>query len=71
MELSIICVALCCNGLRIDMKIDFEFETPYGKFADALWFSDDEPTPSDIEIEILKQQRLNDWLAIFTEPVNG
>ena len=50
------------------MKIDFEFDTPYGKFADALWFSDDEPTPSDAEIEILKQQRLNDWLAIFTAP---
>ena len=52
------------------MKIDFEFDTPYGKFADALWFSDDEPTPSDAEIEILKQQRLNDWLAIFTAPVD-
>ena len=51
------------------MKIDFEFETPYGKFADALWLSDDEPTPSDTEIEILKQQRLNDWLAIFDQPV--
>ena len=50
------------------MKIDFEYDTPYGKFADALWFSDDEPTPSDTQIEILKQQRLNDWLAIFTAP---
>ena len=51
------------------MKIDFEYDTPYGKFADALWFSDDEPTPSDTEIEVLKQQRLNDWLAIFNQPV--
>lgn len=51
------------------MKIDFEFETPYGKFADALWFSDEELTPSDTEIEILKQQRLNKWLAIFDQPV--
>jgi hypothetical protein len=53
------------------MKIDFEFETPYGKFSDALWFDDGQPTPSDIEIEVLKQQRLNDWLAIFSEQVIG
>jgi hypothetical protein len=51
------------------MKIDFEYDTPYGKFADALWFDDSQPTPSDTEIEILKQQRLNDWLAIFNQPV--
>jgi len=55
--------------LECNVKIDFEFETPYGKFADALWFSDDEPTPSDTEIEILKQQRLNDWVSIFNQPV--
>lgn len=54
--------------LGYNVKIDFEFETPYGKFADALWFSDEEPTPSDTEIEILKQQRLNDWLAALTAP---
>ena len=45
------------------MKIDFEFETAYGKFADALWFSDDEPLPSDTEITALKHQRLGSWIA--------
>lgn len=45
------------------MKIDFEFQTEYGKFADALHFSDDEPLPSEEEIEAMKQQRLNSWIA--------
>jgi hypothetical protein len=50
------------------MKIDFEFETPYGKFADALWFPDDQQIPSEVEIEAMKQQRLNNWLAAITSP---
>jgi hypothetical protein len=50
------------------MKIDFEFETPYGKFADALWFPDDQPIPSDAEIEVMKQQRLDNWIALITAP---
>ena len=50
------------------MKIDFEFETQYGKFADALWFPEDQPTPTDTEIEAMKQQRLTDWLAIIEAP---
>ena len=48
------------------MKIDFEFETAYGKFADALSFPDDQPAPSDAEIEAMKQQRLNNWLSAVT-----
>lgn len=47
------------------MKIDFEFETAYGKFADALVFSDD-AVPSDAEIESMKQDRLNGWIALVT-----
>ena len=50
------------------MKIDFEFETPYGKFADALWFPDDQPLPSDAEIEAMKAQRRDNWIAIVTAP---
>ena len=49
------------------MKIDFEFETPYGKFADALWFPDG-VAPSDEEVEAMKQERLNNWLAIVNPP---
>jgi len=48
------------------MKIDFEFETQYGKFADALYFEDD-AIPSEVEIEALKQERLTNWLAIVTQ----
>lgn len=50
------------------MKIDFEFETQYGKFADALWFPDDQPIPSDAEIEAMKQQRLTNWIAVIEAP---
>ena len=50
------------------MKIDFEFQTEYGKFADALWFPDDQPIPSDTEIEAMKQERLNNWLTAITTP---
>jgi hypothetical protein len=48
------------------MKIDFEYETQYGKYGDALFFPDDQPMPSDDEIEALKQQRLNNWLALLS-----
>jgi hypothetical protein len=54
------------------MKIDFEFETQYGKFTDALWFPDGEPPPSEEGIEAMKLERLNNWLAIIApqpEPV--
>lgn len=49
------------------MKIDFEFETQYGKFADALYFEDD-AIPSEVEIDLLKQERLDGWIAIVTAP---
>lgn len=48
------------------MKIDFEYETQYGKFADALWFPDGEPLPSEAEIEVMKLERLNNWIALVT-----
>lgn len=48
------------------MKIDFKYETPYGKFEDALFFFDEEPLPTPEEIEAIKLQRLNNWLEIVT-----
>lgn len=48
------------------MTIPFEYDTQYGLFSDALWFPDDQPLPPDAEIEAMKQQRLNDWLAIVS-----
>lgn len=50
------------------MKIDFEFDTQYGKFADALHFPDDQPAPSDADIEAMKQQRVDNWIAVVTAP---
>ena len=49
------------------MKIDFEFETPHGKFADALHFPDDH-TFTDAEIQAMKQQRVDNWIAVVTAP---
>ena len=47
-------------------KIDFEFETEYGVFRDALYLQDDQPSPSAVEIEAMKQQRLDNWIAAIT-----
>lgn len=49
------------------MKIDFSFETKYGRFADALHLPDDHGL-TDGEIEAMKQQRLTNWLAIIEAP---
>jgi hypothetical protein len=51
------------------MIINFEFETQYGKFGDALTFPDDQELPNGEEIENMKQQRLSNWLALFNESV--
>lgn len=51
------------------MKIDIEFNTAYGMFRDALYLPDDQPMPSDDEIEAMKLERLNNWLAIVTPQV--
>lgn len=50
------------------MKIDFEFDTPHGIFRDALHLPDDR-TMTNQEIEAIKQQRVNDWIAIVNAPV--
>lgn len=47
------------------IKIDFSFDTPHGKFADALHLPDDHGM-TDAEIEAMKQQRLDNWLAVVT-----
>lgn len=56
------------------MIIDFEFQTKYGVFRDALHLSD-EHTLSDEEIQTMKQQRVDAWIAVIDatteEQVNG
>jgi hypothetical protein len=50
------------------MKIDFEFQTQYGVFRDALHFPENLPIPSEQAIEEMKLARLNNWLAIVAGP---
>lgn len=47
------------------MKIDFSFDTQYGKFCDALHLSDGH-TFTESEIEAMKQQRLDSWIAVVS-----
>ena len=49
------------------MKIDFEFETPHGKFCDALYFEEG-AVPDDATIEAMKQGRVDNWIAVVTAP---
>jgi hypothetical protein len=49
------------------MKIDFEFDTPHGLFRDALHLPDDH-TFTDDEIQAMKQQRVDNWIAVVTAP---
>jgi hypothetical protein len=49
------------------VKIDFEFDSPYGKYADAIVLLDGQ-TMTDAEIEAMKQARYDNWLASITTP---
>lgn len=49
------------------IKIDFEFDSTYGVFRDALHLPDDHGMTDD-EIQAMKQQRLDNWLAIVNAP---
>lgn len=49
------------------MKIEFEFDSKYGLYKDALHLPDDHGL-SDADIESMKQQRLNNWIAVLEAP---
>lgn len=49
------------------MKIDFQFESKYGAFCDALYFEDD-AVPDEATIEAMKQERFSNWLAHIESP---
>lgn len=49
------------------MKIDFSFDTPYGIFRDALYLADGH-TFTEEEIQALKEQRRDNWIAVITAP---
>ena len=57
------------------IKIDFEFQTEHGLFRDALHLPDDHGLSPE-QIEAMKIERRDNWLAIVTAPpaeeqVNG
>ena len=49
------------------MKIDFEFNTAHGVFRDALHLPDNH-TLTAAQIEAMKQQRVDNWIAVVTAP---
>lgn len=49
------------------IKIDFEFDSQYGVFRDALHLPDDHGM-TEAEIQAMKQQRFDNWIAIVTAP---
>ena len=49
------------------MKIDFEFNTAHGLFRDALHLPDDHTLSPD-EIQLMKEERVDNWIAVVTAP---
>jgi hypothetical protein len=49
------------------IKIDFQFETEHGKFADAIYLEDNHSF-TDEEIQQMKEQRRDNWLAVIKNP---
>lgn len=49
------------------IKIDFEFDSPHGCFRDAIHLPEDHLF-TDEEIQAMKQQRFDSWIAIITAP---
>jgi hypothetical protein len=49
------------------LKIDFEFQTSYGLYRDALHLPDDHDL-SEEQIEAMKQERVDNWVAVVSAP---
>lgn len=49
------------------VQINFEAQTPYGPYRDTLYFQEGE-VPPEAEIERLKQERVDNWIAVITAP---
>jgi hypothetical protein len=49
------------------IKIDFEFETNHGTYRDALHL-DENHGLTDSEIQAIKQQRVDNWIAMIEAP---
>jgi hypothetical protein len=46
------------------IKIDFEFDTKYGVYRDALYL-DENHTFTDDEIQVMKKQRVDNWVSVI------
>ena len=53
--------------IAVMIKIDFEFDSQYGVFRDALHLPDDHGM-TEAEIQAMKQQRFDNWIAIVNAP---
>lgn len=49
------------------IKVEFEFETQYGIFRDALYLPEDH-TFTEEQISALKQERLDSWVLTVENP---
>jgi hypothetical protein len=49
------------------MRIDFEFDTKYGVYRDALYLPDDH-TFTEVELAAMKEERLNNWIYVIENP---
>ncbi len=51
------------------MKIDFERQTERGVYRDAITLPDDHVL-SEVELEAMMQQRVDNWLAFLSQMEN-
>lgn len=49
------------------IKLDFEFQTQYGVYRDALYLEDNHSL-TEQDIEAMKQERVDNWIAVITAP---
>jgi hypothetical protein len=49
------------------IKLDFEFQTQYGVYRDALYLEDNHSF-TEQDIEAMKQERVDNWIAVITAP---
>ena len=49
------------------IKLIFEFDTQYGVYRDALYLEDNHSF-TDEEVNAMKQERVDNWIAIIENP---
>lgn len=52
------------------MKIDFEFNTEYGLFRDALYLEDNHAFTEE-DLQAMKQERVDNWILAITTPASN